>query len=402
LVNIPIEFDQDSRDEDDPLKGLWEYDVTPGASEGTTVLTDSEIRNHVKKMYSFTGTGNKITQLRVTEDGPDANRRQTDTDRVAFVVVDPNRNETIVRANIFMPEEDSIVQTETGMVDVAANGSYVIQTGNGKVICLAGNCPSFYIGTGNQEIPIETNANTQPLHTQDLRFDWTFNNVSSADDSGTGENPSHIQFEEFFDSNTNGTRHLINLSVTYLKNNNNISNTVFRAFTVECIDDDGECEPIIPPEEIPTSCEDFDADEDTCDNSGVVTYEVVDACLLRKTIECFWDEDANNGQGECLDDITSYEPVAGYSCEDTEGVCQYVQTDTRATTCGFDGFLTYTISTIWTGLSAENRPASCVDSTRQVPCFAEAALPFFGFWQFAGAIGIMILVYSAILLRKRE
>ena len=156
-------------------------------------------------------------------------------------------------------------------------------------------------------------------------------------------------------------------------------------------------------------CEDilrcFDYTEEQCvpDECKVAEASVADkddsiTCGDGYTCGCFW-YGADEGCGPTWDGLD----IGG----GIMGTCTYNE-DTSQDDCD-DGWLTYAWTALWTpnpeysgGEDPSEKIAKCQDGDASVPCPAQIELPFFGTWGILVTIGLIILIYVALNLKKHN
>lgn len=86
-----------------------------------------------------------------------------------------------------------------------------------------------------------------------------------------------------------------------------------------------------------------------------------------------------------------------YNPSARDGMCTYHETTTDD--CS-DGTLQYSWDVTWDGTGLQ--PEDCVAGNRVIPCAAQVQLPFFGEYQFAGAIILIAAVYLVIVMLRNK
>ena len=115
-------------------------------------------------------------------------------------------------------------------------------------------------------------------------------------------------------------------------------------------------------------------------------------CLRLITCECYWDQTANGGQGQC---------DSRYSINDScnsslNGVCSY--TTNVIEKCNETGVIETNWRASWSGSS--NKPDTCSDGSSTIRCLSTALLPFIGI--FAIIILIILIIIHYFLKKKNS
>jgi cysteine-rich repeat protein len=149
--------------------------------------------------------------------------------------------------------------------------------------------------------------------------------------------------------------------------------------------------------------DDNNADGDGCSKSCMVEDEgewCGDGVINQDWEEC---DDSNNGWNADLCSPT---------CQLQEVNCDEIEIPSGAGTCSIteitdddcdDGFITYSWEGTWSGDLVGSVYEKCVaGGTRTVPCPAQIALPFFGFYNVVITIIVIALVYVFLSTKKKK
>jgi len=171
FLNEILTFKAEISDEDDEFDYIWDL------GDGSVLSGDSESMVNSEFQRAYTTPGQKNIVLTVTD-----GRGLVVKDRISILIV----NSPFVMSYIESPESESVHGRE---VRFDASGSYAVDSSllasEGKITCLAGDCPSKTKGRwpGNgEQIDVE-NAPATPADADysNIGFEWIINGETSSE-----------------------------------------------------------------------------------------------------------------------------------------------------------------------------------------------------------------------------
>ncbi|MFW6025271.1 MAG: PKD domain-containing protein, partial [Candidatus Woesearchaeota archaeon] len=421
-VNEEIEFKQNSYDVDDEIETEWDFG-------------DGETNNTYNTTYSYDSTGQKTVTLMAEDE-----RGKTREESVDILVIDPEVNEKNIFAYIDKPS--GIIGEKVVRID--ATSTYAIETEDGDIKCIGGDCPKE---TQKGE---DIESSTGPKY-KDITFDWGFIREDEEEDkksrggrdgalfiqilSEPGDykaklnasiNPSSQTESEFslnFDEPTcvedgrswyEGGQYKSSLDDCY-KEDSEGSSIKCCPQGYECEVEDGEGECVRMDDPVTNYCSDYDTEEDCEDYGQTVAINSVEDVkeggyctdpymnetdekfLFVDNCRCEWD-------GECKskwdwdsidkdelwnedDKVEGGEDMDGNDTTGKEGSCSSKVEEVISCEEG-EGMKKIKWESEWEGEGSEG---DCQGSgTKRVPCLSGGLLSFF-------SVGTVILVIILII-----